>query len=187
MGNPLRDRRTPSEWAASGQVIEITEKIGDFKRLAGIVEADLGTLEPDRMPSGWRDAAVRGQLSFGFADAQQRMPALDGRLDATVDVVCQRCLEPFRLPLEADLRLLFGAGPTDVAGDEGYEGYEVWELDEERLRPMDLVEEVLIMALPLAALHVDDAACAGPAIEVEEQGSTIRPFAALKAQMEDEH
>ena len=187
MGNPLRDRRTPSEWAASGQVIEIAEKIGDFKRLAGIIEADLSTLDPDRMPSRWRDAAVTGTLSFGFADAQQRVPALEGRLDATVDVVCQRCLEPFRLPLEADLHLLFGAGPTDVAGDEGYEGYEVWEMDENRLQPMDLVEEVLIIAMPLAALHVDDSACEGPAIEVEERGSTTRPFASLKAQMEDEH
>ncbi len=186
MVNPLRDRRSPSEWAASGQVIEITEKLGNFERLAGIVRADLETLEPDRMPSRWRDAAITGRLTFGFVDAQQRMPALEGRLEATVDVVCQRCLEPFGLPLETDLRLLFGAGPTDLAGDEGYEGYEVWELDEERLRPLDLVEEVLIMALPLAALHADDAACAGPATEATEQVSTTRPFASLKAQMDDE-
>ncbi len=187
MGNPLRDRRTPSEWAASGQVIEITEKIGDFQRLAEIVGGDLETLDPDKLPSGWRAAAVRGRLTFGFADAQRSLPALEGQVSATIDAVCQRCLEPFQMPLEADFRLLFAGGRAKTAGDEGLEGFEVWELDEDRLQPLDLVEEVLIMAMPLAALHVDDTSCVDAAAPGDEPGSTTRPFAALKAQMEEEN
>ena len=57
MGNPLRDRRPLAELAEKGQVIEITAKISDFERLAGIVEADLATLDPDKLPQGWRDSA----------------------------------------------------------------------------------------------------------------------------------
>jgi hypothetical protein len=38
MGNPLRVRRPVAELAARGQVIEIAEKIGSFKQLAGIVD-----------------------------------------------------------------------------------------------------------------------------------------------------
>ena len=185
MGNPLRDRRTPQELAASGQVIEISEKIGSFERLAEIVGGDLKTLDPDKLPPDWRDAVVEGQLSFGFADAQQGLPALKGMVAVTIDAVCQRCLEPMQLPLGAELRLLF----TDAEIDAGYsEEFEVWEMEEERLRPLDLVEEVLIMSMPISALHVDDAVCVEPDTDEEasEQGTT-RPFADLKSQMENDN
>ena len=65
MGIPLRVRRPIAELAAKGQVIEIADKIGNFERLAGIVEADLATLDPDKVPRDWRDAAVTGHLEFG--------------------------------------------------------------------------------------------------------------------------
>ncbi len=188
MGNPLRDRCTPSELAASGQVIELSEKIANFERLAAIVEADLDALSPDKLMPDWRKAVVTGQLVFGFADAQSgsspegRLPAATGRAMVTIDMVCQRCLEPFRLPLVADLRILFAADQADAVNDDGYE---IWELAEESLRPLDLVEESLIMAMPLAAAHVSDAACKEPAAIEEESGETIRPFADLKSQMQE--
>jgi hypothetical protein len=73
MGNPLRDRRPLAELAGQGQVIEIMEKIRNFERLAGIVDADLAVLDPDKLPQGWRDSAVTGRLAFGFVDAQQQV------------------------------------------------------------------------------------------------------------------
>ena len=179
MGNLLRDRRSPSDLASSSQVIEFTEKLGDFGRLAGIVRADLDRLDPDTLPRNWRAAPVAGRLSFGFADAQERLAALEGRVAVTLDTVCQRCLRPMRLPLAVELRLVFASGANPIDG----EGYEVWELDEEGLRPMDLVEETLIMALPLAARHGPGQACDGAPIAVDEAGDTVRPFASLKEQM----
>lgn len=179
MGNPLRDRRTAQEWAESGQVIEITEEIGDFARLAGIVGNDLEALRPARIPHDWRNATVVGRLQFGFADAQRYVPALQGRVAVTVDAVCQRCLEPMRLPLDAKLRLLFDVGGEVATGGEGYE---VWELEDERLRPLDVVEEALIMAMPLAAIHAD-AECT--AVMANEPEKATRPFANLRQQMDD--
>ena len=183
MGNLLRDRRTASEWAASGQTIEFSEKINSFKRLAGIVENDLEALDPDKLPPDWRDNVVAGQLSFGFAAAHGGVAALDGRVSATIDAVCQRCLESFRVPLEAELRLLF-AGDKSAPDDD--DGHEHWELDEEKLRPLDIVEEALIMAMPLTAMHVDDEICREPDAAEIDSGEKIRPFAMLKSQMEDE-
>ena len=181
MGNPLRDRRTPQEFSASRQVIDFEEKIGDFERLAGIVETDLSALDADRIPAGWRDREVSGQLSFGFADAQRRLPQLEGRVAATVDAVCQRCLEPLELQLSADLKLLSGGDEVQVADESGFE---VWELEEETLRPLDIVDEALVMGVPLAVLHTEDENCKAPDDVVEEGKDTIRPFAALKSQME---
>ncbi len=52
------------------------------------------------------------------------------------------------------------------------------------MRPLDLVDELLVMALPFAALH-EEASCRRAAVEtgaVTEE--PLRPFADLRAQME---
>jgi len=184
MGNPLQDRRTPQDFAASGQVIEISEKIGNFEKLAEIVEADLGTLEPDKLPRNWRDAPVDGQLGFSFLDAQGCVPALEGQVVATISAVCQRCLEPFRLPLAVELRLLFGG---DQSADGSDNAYEVWELQDDKLCPADLIEEALIMAMPDTARHEDNAQCIAADADEEQVGKTVTPFADLKSQMEKDN
>ncbi|MDH3265987.1 MAG: DUF177 domain-containing protein, partial [Gammaproteobacteria bacterium] len=178
MGNPLQDRRTPSEWAESGQVIEFSEKIEEFERFGEIVKGDIETLQPDKIRPDWRDTVVTGQLSFGFAEAAGRVPALQGRATALVHAVCQRCLEAFRLPLTVEMRLLLVADASAATID----GYEIWELEETTLRPIELVEEALIMALPLAAMHIDSENCKGPG-EEQDPGDRTRPFADLRSQM----
>ena len=128
MGNPLRERRSAAEWAAGAQVIEIAKKVSDFEQLSAIVEADLAALDADRDTRGMaRFDAVEGTLEFGFADAQQSLPKVNCRVAVTVDAVCQRCLEPFRLPLEAEADLLLLGLEQDA---DGYDEYEVWELEE---------------------------------------------------------
>ena len=182
MGNPLLDRRTPAEWAASGQIIEFSEKIDVFDRLSRIVEGDLQRLDPDKLPPDWRDKIVAGKLRFGFSDAQGGSALLQGNATVIIDAVCQRCLQPLQVPLEAELKLLFGSEP---AGSKTGAGFEVWELAADKLRPLDVVEEALVMAMPLAAMHVDDEACYGPDVEAGDEDERIRPFASLKMQMEE--
>ena len=192
MGDPLQQRRAPQELAAGRQVIEINNKITNFERLAEIVEADLSALDPDKLSPDWRDATVQGQLSFGFAAAQgnvpaverHNVPAVEGHVAVTTDAVCQRCLRPFALPLKADLRLLFGKEQT--AG-EGYEDYEVWELDGDDVCPADLVEDALIMALPFVAMHVGDADCSPMVVADEKAVKMTLPFVNLKTQMDSEN
>ena len=181
MGNPLRERRTAAEWAAVSQVIEIAEKVGDFEQLSAIIDADLAALDAARMPVDWRTSAVEGRVEFGFADAQQLLPAATLSVATTVDAVCQRCLEPFRLPLEAESELLLLELEQTA---EGYDEYEVWELEEEQLRPLDIVEEMLVMAMPFSAMHVDSASCKALAPVTQASGEeTTTPFAALREQM----
>jgi uncharacterized metal-binding protein YceD (DUF177 family) len=181
MGNPLHERRSAAEWSAGSQVIEIAEKIGNFEQLTAIVKADLAALDADKIPAGWRDVIVAGQMEFGFADAQQTLPMVKCRVAVTVDAVCQRCLEAFRLPLETEADLLLLALEQEA---DGYDEYEVWELEESLLRPLDIVEEMLIMALPFSAMHVESAACKALSPVTEDSGDDLRtPFAALREQM----
>lgn len=189
MGNPLRDRRTAAELAADGQAIEIADKIISFEGLAGIVEADLAALDPDKMPSGWRESAVLGELQFGFLDEKKRIPMVSGGVTAAVAAVCQRCLEPFQLQLEIEPKLLLLE--MEQSADDGYPDYEVWELDEQTLRPQDIVAELLIMAMPFAAMHDNIADCkallsADSSDDPSDGDGTeklVKPFAALRSQM----
>ena len=182
MGNPLRDRRPLAELAAKGQVIEIADKVGNFAGLAKIVEADLAALDADKIPQDWRDAALTGRLEFGFADAQQRIATIEGEVSVTIDAVCQRCLEALRLPLTAELRLMPVSG-TDLADDNGE--FDVWELDDDTVCPADIVEEALIMAMPLSAMHGAAEECGRHEQVADEAEQTTRPFADLKAQLEE--
>ena len=183
MGNPLHLRRTPIDFAENSQIIEIIEKVGDFKQLAAAVESDLAALDADKIPTGWRDRKVSGELRFGFADAQGRVPALEGELNATLDAVCQRCLEPLELPLTSNLRLVFlGEQGREIDG----EAYEVWELDGDELSIVELIEEALLMAIPFVAMHDGDAGCTAKAEAGAAEEKMTLPFANLKTQMQQE-
>jgi len=180
MGNPLRDRRSAAEWAAAGQVIEIVEKLASFEQLVSIVETDLAALDADKIPADWRDSVVAGELEFGFVDAQRRVPTVRCKVAVTVDAVCQRCLEAFRLSLESEEKLLLLAFQEAV---DDYEDHEVWELEEDTLRPLEIVEELLIMAMPFSAMHVDLASCKALSAEADDREKMTKPFAALRGQM----
>ncbi len=185
MGNPLLDRRAAVDWAEAGQVIEFTEKIGSFCGLAAVVENDLAVLDADKMPRDWQATPVSGAIRFGFVDAEGRVPSVTGSAKVRIDAVCQRCLEPFRLLLEIEPKLLLLEIDDTVSG---FEDYDVWELDERCLRPLDVIDELLVMAMPFSAMHDNMADCrAFAADEGAGADDTTRPFAALREQMAEDN
>ncbi len=182
MGNPLLQRRSARDWAESSQLIEIAEKVGFFDGLAAVVGDDLSALDPDRMPHDWRERPVAGRLEFGFADTTGQVATVEGCAKTVVDAVCQRCLEPFSLTLEVEPKLLLLKADETVAG---FDEYEVWELDEQNIRPADVIDELLVMAMPFSAMHDDARQCRALESTDESAGEeTTRPFASLKAQMQ---
>lgn len=183
MVNPLLERAPPEAFAERGQIIEKNEKLELFPRLSEVVGGDLQRLAGESMPAGWRQSPVAIRLAFGWADTEHGLPVLDGYAAAGVPAICQRCLEPFELTLETRLRLLF-TGPgrsVDASLD-----YEVWELDDSLLRPLDVVDEALVMAMPLAGMHASEEDCGPLAAKAAiEKQAQARPFADLRAQMRD--
>ena len=187
MSNPLRDRRPVTELAATGQVIEFAKQISGFKGLVAVLEADLAALDPEKMPSTWRENLVSGALQFGYADAAGRVVKLTGSADVTVAAVCQRCLEPCELTLCIEPELLLLAADAGAVV-EGSEELEVWELDEHEVRPQDIVEELLIMAMPFSAMHDNMTECkalsSADSSADEEIQKLVNPFADLRSQMQ---
>lgn len=185
MASPLTDRARPTQLAEIGQVIETKGKLSDLDRLKEAVDADIASLGPGARPKKWREAPIDIRLAFGWADARQRIPALEGQISARIDAVCQRCLEPFELSLHAQLKLLLlmpGGSAT------AFEEYEIWETAEDTVRPLDIVDEALIMAMPFSPVHDDATKCGALAEKLLKRNQgTVRPFADLKLQMREKN
>ena len=182
MANPLLDRVLPKDSADRSQVIEFKGKVADFGRLSDIVEKDLISLEPAQIPGKWRDNPVRTRLEFGWVNADRDVAAVDGRIDAELTMVCQRCLEAFQMPVGTTFKMVF-AGPETES--ESPDGYDIWTLDDDTVRPLDIVEEAMVMALPLAPAHDSIDNCGPLAARIaDEMPDTVKPFADLRAQLD---
>ncbi len=179
MAKLLTALEAPSRLASSGQAVEISDEISCFPRLSEALEAELERLDPAQRPANWQTEAVRGEARFDFVDPESRDVVAQIVARTVVPQVCQRCLAAFEWPLEADAKLLLASG-TDLREREGFE---TWEIEDDLLKPIELVDELLVMALPFAAKHADDE-CAVAAEAESKTKDTVRPFADLKAQLE---
>ena len=80
------------------------------------------------------------------------------------------------------VKVLFGEVRDTAPGND----YDTWESGDTPIRLLDVVEEAVVMALPLAPVHnsIDD--CGALAGRVSEhERDTIRPFAGLRVQLDE--
>ena len=187
MGDPLQDRRPLAEWVAGEQVIEISDNVGSFERLADAIRVDLAESEDDSAALDLRDFDVSGWIRFGRVSPHDDRPCVTGELETVLPATCQRCMKTFRLPLSTELRFeLKSTGEAKDGATPGPDddGLEAWELADGAVRPLDIVDEALVMAIPLVAKHEagDDCITLDAAPEGPEMTS---PFASLRTQMEE--
>lgn len=183
MSSHLLDRVLPGQLAKRGQVIDCKVKFKELGRITEIVESDLAALPESEKSAQWRDAPVSIKLRFGLKQLSRTVPVVEGEVSTTLDAVCQRCLGLCSLPLKARLRYVLV--PYGDAADQ-FDDYEVWELTEKTVLPLDIVEEALLIAMPFTALHECSAQCGTLAPEISpESAETVRPFAGLKAQLDE--
>ncbi|HEU4814380.1 MAG TPA: YceD family protein, partial [Xanthomonadaceae bacterium] len=108
------------------------------------------------------------------------------RIEAQLPLECQRSLRRFELPVRLVQRLGLIRDEAEEAGlPEGYEPLLV--PDDGMLRPAELVEDELILAVPVVAVApgTDAMEQEWPADEAEEQQAS--PFAALAALKRDKN
>jgi len=185
MSNPLFDTVLPEKLAKRGQRIDFKSKISDFERLVEIIATDLAGIAAASRPRNWQAGQVEIRLEFARVGSGKGIPAVNGRVLARVPAICQRCLEAFDLALDAPLRLLLLEADEETGEIPDFAGYEVWEMESDNIRPIDIVEESLVMAMPLAPVHATMKDC-GARFEIneEDEAEQVRPFADLKSQME---
>ena len=149
--------------AASNAVIETEVALADLDRIRPLLRRDAGT--------------ARGQFRFHRENAA---PVAEGHVSATLTLTCQRCLGEMTLPIDADSKLAFVAG----AGVEAPESREPVVTTDGQVSLATLIEEELLLALPLAPMHSDTDRCrASPETHADEPRH--RPFAGLRELMKD--
>lgn len=185
MATPLHQYVSPQDLAERQQILEYNGNIGEFERLSEIAAADLAADGAAPGPEEWRGAPVAIRLQFAWADARQEVPMLSGQVAAEMPAVCQRCLKAFRYTLENDVKMAIVAGSAGECELADRPGTDVWEIEQDKLRLIDVVEEALIMAMPLAPMHGDDHPC-GRSVQAARESSVdkVTPFADLKTHMD---
>jgi uncharacterized protein len=126
--------------------------IGKLTRLKSLLHSDAGsvsaTLRFRQRGDGWLET-----------DIEYR---------ATVELVCQRCLEPFRHEWADTAHVVLADAASVPAAVPA--GFEPFELEDGRLQPAELVEDELIVAIPLVPKHG----------RIEDCGSVARQLAGLQ-------
>jgi len=136
---------------------------------------------------------------FGFSRGLYGYPMVLGRVNAWVTMKCERCLDGVRIELNPEISVLVKPEEDILSQNEGNKEDEkdsdrtdIHEYAGESLVLSDLVEEELLLALPLVPKHQDISLCnqdmvawlaANEAPSGEQEASTERaenPFAILK-------
>jgi len=111
------------------------------------------------------DGEARGRVRFS---RQLGQAVADLEVSAQPEVVCQRCMQPMRWPVEVKSRI---ALVTDyAAADRVPEGLEVFLVEADSVSVRDLVDEEVMLALPIVPRHEDGSECAGRGMQLPGHG-----------------
>jgi uncharacterized protein len=122
-----------------------------------------------------REGALRVELHFGLDE--RCVYALTGRIEGELELTCQRCLEPIRIPLGIELKL--GIVTSEDEAEQLPEGYEMLLVGQDPMVLAELVEDEVILALPRIPRHADPKQCVIQT-EVVRAEEKANPFAVLK-------
>lgn len=98
--------------------------------------------------------SVRAKLNFDQLGSEAVLLELSATTELTL--TCQRCLEPFVHPVRVETKLAL----VEMDLGSSPEGYETYEVGGDRINPVNLVEDELIVMLPLVPRHPEREACA---------------------------
>jgi uncharacterized protein len=128
----------------------------------------------DAVPIAWR-------ISGGHDGLGQ--PSLTVRIDGTVLLVCQRCLQPFGARVTQQTDLLLARDEAELTRLDAEETEVV--LANTALDPRSLVEDELLLSLPLSPRHGEDECPAAGRPIKDEPRSPFAGLAGLKARNPD--
>jgi uncharacterized protein len=123
---------------------------------------------------------IDARLRFSIFDTR---PAIEGALEGSVDMTCQRCMQAAPVAIEDEFRVI--VVPEERADEPS--GYEPVVADAARFDVRWLIEEQVLLSLPLVPMH-EPGQCApadAPAAADERpEGTRQKPFENLREMLE---
>lgn len=160
----------PFRFAHNGRELDGSIDIADLTRLAGSLKEKSGQVS----------------ISMQFDIDATGTPFMRGHFEATLSLTCERCMEELLYPMQIDT--LLGLVKNEKMATTLAEQYEPWLIeDRDPIDPITVVEDEMILALPLVPKH--DANClpedvwfSGDEKENEDvSAKPASPFAVLSA------
>ena len=143
-----------------------------------------GTISLDRMPRLMGDfnqgrsqqEKTHARVHLRFECREGSHPQISGEVGVCLTFACQRCLESVDIDVEATLNLvLVHEGQADSLDT----GEDYLELSEESVELAALVEDELILALPIIALHPEGDCTSVESTPRVSEATRESPFAVL--------
>jgi uncharacterized protein len=138
MQEKLRRRYQIQKEVSRGGYFEGEIEVSNLTRLAEVLLSD----------------EARINIQFGFSQSEYDGPMVDGRLETSLTVECQRCLNAMQIPLELEFKLLLNAADDLVAESS----IDMVFSEDGWIDIFEVVEDELILGLPLVTTH-DNKAC----------------------------
>lgn len=147
------------------------------------------SLQLDRLPrlaSYLADTDGEIDVSLRFGVDEERLRFLSGTADVEVRMLCQRCLKPVDITLNAELNL--GIVSSEEAAKNLPKRYDPLLVEDNELDPAQAVEDELILTLPIIPAHTDcEVQLEYGADEVAEGEEKENPFSILAQLKGDKH
>lgn len=128
--------------------------------------------------------STQGVVDFelAFNVDMEGIRCIHGSLSTQLDVVCQRCLKPMKLPLEAKVAL--GVVVSMQEAERLPSAYEPLVVGAEPVSLKEMIEDELLLVLPVAPMHPEQQCPAWQERVIEEQEEPAQegkknPFAVL--------
>ena len=163
MSLALPERVDASRMVQARRSFQGTLPLASLARLRGSLAADDGVAEYD--------------LEFGRDELGVAYLAL--RVDAELPLACQRTLEVYRQPVHVEQRLgLIGHESDEAALPPGYEALLIVD---GQVHPAEVIEDELILALPVVPINPESTELEAEWPEDADGDEKPNPFAALAA------
>lgn len=165
LNGPIPPHIDPRKLADRNATLEGDIPLSALRRLSDSLEDDQGVVH----------------AKFDFGRDEQGSLVFQSQLDVEVKMICQRCLDLVTLPIHSECE--YAVVNQGASSQHLPKGYDVLEVGEDPLDLLALVEEELLLALPIVPLH-DQEVCQPPAgpdepEPSEDEVSRSNPFSVL--------
>ena len=117
-----------------------------------------GVISQSRMPRlqellcDNKDEAAEVNATLNFDRTEMGLPCITGEIEAQLDLSCQRCLSKLDYKVVSEVRIILVQTDEQAERAQG-EGFDTYLVEDERLFLQDFIEDELLLALPLSAMH----------------------------------
>ncbi len=119
-----------------------------------LLQGDIALAEMTRLSESLLDTQGSVSVSLEFGIDNEGIRFIHGRVRAEVSLECQRCLEALRYPIDSEFRL--GLVRSMAEAENLPSQYEPLTVEDEPLFLRDIIEDELLLALPVVPMHTPD-------------------------------